>query len=96
VATVRGELGELHDVADERGLVHLPVEEERQPDPGATSSTYSIASVSAADAGSYSAVVTGTCGTIQTNPATLTREQHGGPRERASSISLISYDGCCE
>jgi hypothetical protein len=57
--------GELHHVADERGLVHLPVEEERQPDPGATSSTYSIVSVSAADAGSYSAVVSGTCGTIQ-------------------------------
>jgi glucose/arabinose dehydrogenase len=42
------------------------------PISGATSSTYTIASVSAGDAGSYSAVVTGTCGTIQTNPATLT------------------------
>jgi hypothetical protein len=42
------------------------------PIPGATSATYSIASVTAGDAGSYQAVVSGTCGTIETNPATLT------------------------
>src|SRR5439155_22266141 len=38
---------------------------------GATASTYSIASVSATDAGTYCVVVTGTCNSI-TNCATLT------------------------
>jgi hypothetical protein len=39
---------------------------------GATSSSYSIASVTAADAGSYDVVITGTCGTVTSNAATLT------------------------
>ncbi|MBL8764594.1 MAG: immunoglobulin domain-containing protein [Phycisphaerae bacterium] len=39
---------------------------------GATSSTYSIASVVVGDAGSYDCVVTGTCGTATSNTASLT------------------------
>jgi glucose/arabinose dehydrogenase len=42
------------------------------PIAGATASTYSIASVAPGHAGSYTAVVTGACGTVETNPATLT------------------------
>lgn len=38
---------------------------------GATSNTYSIASVTAADAGSYDVVVTGTCGNTTSTVATL-------------------------
>lgn len=38
---------------------------------GATSPTFTIASAVAADAGSYDCVVTGTCGTETTSPATL-------------------------
>jgi glucose/arabinose dehydrogenase len=47
-------------------------EKNGNPIPGATSATYAIASVAAGDAGSYTAVVTGQCGTVETNPATLT------------------------
>jgi uncharacterized protein GlcG (DUF336 family) len=39
---------------------------------GATSSTYTIASTTSGDAGSYDVVVTGTCGTVTSNVATLT------------------------
>ncbi|MGH9843863.1 MAG: immunoglobulin domain-containing protein, partial [Blastocatellia bacterium] len=39
---------------------------------GATGSSYSIASVTAANAGSYSVVVTGACGSATSNAATLT------------------------
>jgi hypothetical protein len=39
---------------------------------GATSSSYSIASTTAGDAGSYDVVVTGACGTATSNAATLT------------------------
>jgi hypothetical protein len=38
---------------------------------GATASTYSIASVSSGDAGSYTVVVTGACGWLETSPAVL-------------------------
>jgi hypothetical protein len=38
---------------------------------GATSSAFSIASTVAADAGSYDVIVTGACGTVTSNPATL-------------------------
>jgi glucose/arabinose dehydrogenase len=41
------------------------------PIPGANASTYAIASVAPGDAGSYLAVVTGSCGTIETKPALL-------------------------
>lgn len=39
---------------------------------GATSAAYTIASVSATDAGSYDVVVTGTCGNVTSNAAALT------------------------
>jgi RHS repeat-associated protein len=39
---------------------------------GAASSSYTISSVTAADAGSYDAVVTGTCGAVTSSAATLT------------------------
>ncbi|MFO0830285.1 MAG: immunoglobulin domain-containing protein [Phycisphaerales bacterium] len=39
---------------------------------GATSSTYSIASTTTADTGSYDCVVTNSCGNATSNPATLT------------------------
>jgi photosystem II stability/assembly factor-like uncharacterized protein len=39
---------------------------------GATGSSYTIASVAAGDAGSYDVVVSGTCGSVTSNPATLT------------------------
>jgi len=39
---------------------------------GATSSSYSIPSAAAGDAGSYDVVVTGSCGTVTSNAATLT------------------------
>jgi len=42
------------------------------PIAGATAATYSIPSVALSNAGSYTAVVTGTCGSVETNPATLT------------------------
>jgi glucose/arabinose dehydrogenase len=47
-------------------------EKDGNPIPGASAPTYSIAAVSAGDAGSYTAVVTGSCGTVETNPAILT------------------------
>jgi glucose/arabinose dehydrogenase len=40
--------------------------------PGATADTYSIAAVTPADAGAYTVVVTGACGSIETAPAVLT------------------------
>ncbi|HNG34733.1 MAG TPA: putative Ig domain-containing protein, partial [Blastocatellia bacterium] len=40
--------------------------------PGATASSYSIASAAPGDAGNYDALVTGTCGSVTSNPATLT------------------------
>jgi hypothetical protein len=43
---------------------------------GQNGSSYSIASVSASDAGSYSVVVSGTCGSSITNSATLTVNQN--------------------
>lgn len=39
---------------------------------GATSATYNIAAAAAGDAGSYDVVVTGTCGSVTSNAATLT------------------------
>jgi uncharacterized protein (TIGR03437 family) len=38
---------------------------------GATASTYSLATTTAADADNYDVVVTGTCGTVSSNPVTL-------------------------
>ncbi len=40
--------------------------------PGATSSSYTIPAVTIGDAGSYSVIVTGPCGSVTSNPATLT------------------------
>jgi gliding motility-associated-like protein len=40
--------------------------------PGATGSSYTIAVVAVADAGSYDVVITGTCATVTSNAATLT------------------------
>jgi len=40
--------------------------------PGATSPSYAIASVAPADAGSFDVVITGTCGTLTSNAASLT------------------------
>ncbi len=42
------------------------------PISGATASSYSLASVAAGHAGSYDVVITGTCGTVTSNAATLT------------------------
>jgi PKD repeat protein len=43
-----------------------------QPIPGATTRTFTIASVASTDAGAYDVVVTNTCGTTTSNSATLT------------------------
>ena len=40
--------------------------------PGATGTSYTISSVAAGDAGNYSVVITGTCGTVTSNTVTLT------------------------
>ncbi len=42
-----------------------------QPIPGATNSTYSLLAAATTDAGAYTVVVTGTLGTVTSNPATL-------------------------
>ena len=42
------------------------------PISNATSASYTIPSVSGADAGQYDAIVSGACGTLSSNPATLT------------------------
>jgi hypothetical protein len=44
---------------------------------GATSSSYAISSVTTADAGSYSCLVSNTCGSVESQTATLTVTQHG-------------------
>jgi len=44
---------------------------------GATGSSYSITSVTTADAGSYSCLVSNTCGSVESQAATLTVTQHG-------------------
>jgi hypothetical protein len=56
---------------------------------GATAATYSIASVSAADAGAYTVVVTGTCGTVTSTAANLSLNA-------ASAISAqpVAVDAC--
>ena len=50
---------------------------------GATSNSYSIASVSPTDAGSYKVEVTGTCGTVTSNVAVLTVNQNASTSDPA-------------
>ncbi len=58
---------------------------------GATSASYTINNIGAGDAGSYDVVITGTCGTVTSNAATLT--VNTAPAITAQPVSLIQCAG---
>jgi len=59
--------------------------------PGATGAGYTINNIASGDAGSYDVVITGTCGTVTSNPATLT--VNAAPSITAQPVSLIQCAG---
>jgi hypothetical protein len=66
----RGELLRLTIVAEGWNLAYQ-WEKDGAPIPGATASTYEVASVAEADAGTYRCVVTGGCGVVTSEAATI-------------------------
>ncbi len=58
--------------------------------PGATGSTYSIASATNGDAGAYDVVVTGACGTMTSNAATLTVNTATGVASQPNSQTVCA------
>ncbi len=59
--------------------------------PGATGSTYTLNNITTADAGNYIVVVTGTCGTVNSNAAVLT--VNTAPAITAQPVSLVQCTG---
>lgn len=57
---------------------------------GATEATYTIASTTADDAGSYTCTITSSCGTTTSNPATVTIDTSVGVSEQLADGSTLS------